>query len=100
MSRTQIGHVTHYYDHLGVAVLALTEVLQVGDWLHILGHTTDFAQQVGSLEIDHCPVHQADASQDVALRVAQRVRPHDVLFRITAEEARQLMTERELDRAW
>ncbi len=100
MAGNQIGHVTHYFDHLGVAVLALTDVVQVGDWLHILGHTTDFAQQVVTLEIDHAPVHQAGPDQDVALKVAHRVRPHDLLFHITAEEASQIKAELELDRSY
>ena len=100
MFGTRIGHVKHYYDHLGVAVLTLTDVVRVGDWVHILGHTTDFAQQVESMEIDHEPMRQAGPNQDVALKVAQRARPHDQLFRITSEEARQIRTELELERTW
>lgn len=102
MFRTQTGQVTHYYEHLEVAVLSLTEVIRAGDWLHVLGHTTDIAQPVESLEIEPSRVHQAGPDQDVALRVrvAQRVRPGDQLFRITAEEARQLRTELELEQTW
>jgi hypothetical protein len=100
MSSAYIGQVTHYYDHLGVAVLSLTEVIRAGDWLHILGHTTDIVQPVESLEIEHSRVHQAGPDQDVAIRVAQRVRPGDQLFRITAEEARQLRAELELEQTW
>ena len=53
MSGTQIGQITHYFDHINVAALTLTEPLRVGDTIHILGHTTDFRQEVTSLQIDH-----------------------------------------------
>jgi hypothetical protein len=90
MSGKCIGQVTHYYDHLHVAVLALTDVLRVGDRVHILGHSTDFQQQVTSLQINHQPVQEAQPGQDVALKVISRVRGHDVVYRITAEEAKEL----------
>lgn len=97
MSANSIGHVTHYFDHLRVAVLALSETVRIGDWLHFVGHTTDFPQAVVSMQIDHRPVVEAGPGQDVALHVAERVRPHDVIFRITADEARQLAAELSLD---
>jgi hypothetical protein len=58
-SREQrIGVVTHYYSQLSVATMRLEPVttLQVGDVIHIHGHTTDFTQKVESLEVDHAPV--------------------------------------------
>ena len=85
MSGIRIGQVTHYYDHLSVAVLALTEVIRVGDTVHFLGHSTDFQQEVTSLQIEHQPVTEAGPGQNVALKVAQRVHPHDAVFKISAE---------------
>ena len=99
MSGIRIGQVTHYYDHLHVAVLALTDVIRVGDRVHILGHTTDFQQQVASLEINHQPVPAAQPGQDVALKVIGHVRAHDVVYRITAEEAKELAETRTLERS-
>jgi len=86
MSGTQVGEVTHYYGKIGVAVLALTEVLRVGDAVHLLGHATDFRQRVASLQIEHQPVAEAGPGQEVALKVERRVHPHDKLFIITGEE--------------
>jgi hypothetical protein len=40
-----IGVVTHYFNHLGVAVLSLTGELKIGEVIHIVGHTTDFYQE-------------------------------------------------------
>ena len=48
-----IGHVTHYYKKINVAVLIIEDELKVGDTIHILGHTTDFAQKVISMQIEH-----------------------------------------------
>ena len=85
MSGIQIGAVTHYYDHLSVAVLALTEKIRIGDTVHILGHSTDFQQKVASLQIEHQPVEAGGPGQEVAMKVERRVQPHDKLFKITGE---------------
>lgn len=85
MSGVQVGQVTHYFDHISVAVLALTEPLRVGDTIHILGHSTDFKQEVRSLQIEHQPVDEAKPGDDVAMRVIQKVHPHDKVFKLTDE---------------
>jgi hypothetical protein len=82
----EIGRVTHYYNHLRVAVLKLTEPLQVGDLIHVLGHSTDFMQKVTSLQIDYHNVVGVNPGDDVALRVIEPVREHDVIYRVPAEE--------------
>jgi len=81
----RIGKVTHFFDHIGVAVLALTDTLRVGDSLHFLGHGTDFMQTVGSMQIEHQAVESAKPGDDVALKVEQRVRPNDAVFRVEGE---------------
>ncbi len=86
MSGVRTGEVTHYFDKIGVAVLSLTGTLRVGDRVHILGRSTDFQQEVASLEIEHQSVNEAGPGQDVALKVAQRVRPRDAIFKIGAED--------------
>ena len=85
MPGIQVGQVTHYFDHINVAVLALTEPLRVGDTVHILGHSTDFKQKVTSLQIEHQPVEEAKPGDDVALKVVEPVREHDVVYRVVEE---------------
>lgn len=85
MPGIQVGQVTHYFDHINVAVLALTEPLRVGDTVHILGHSTDFKQKVTSLQIEHQPVEEAKPGDDVAMKVIQKAHPHDKVFKITDE---------------
>ncbi|MDD1696595.1 MAG: hypothetical protein LUQ54_06830 [Methanoregula sp.] len=78
----EIGRVTHYYNHLNVAVLKLDEQLKLGDLIHFLGHTTDFEERVSSLEIEHHPVVWVKPGDDVAIRVAEPVREHDIVYRV------------------
>ena len=85
MSGVRIGEVTHFYDKIGVAVITLADVICVGDTVHILGHATDFQQKVASLQIEHKAVTEAGSGQEVAMKVGQRVRPRDVVFKITGE---------------
>jgi putative protease len=83
--KIEIGKVTHYYSHLGVAVLQLTDHLKVGETIHFLGHTTDFIQRVNSMEIDHHHVVAVKPGDNVALRVIEPVREHDIIYRVIQE---------------
>jgi len=80
-SAEAIGRVTHYFGHLSVAAVSLTEPLVVGDRIHILGHTTDVIETVASMEVDHRPVDHAGPGDDVAINVKGHVREHDLVFR-------------------
>jgi len=81
----KVGQVSHYYNRIGVAVLALTDTLKVGDEIHILGHTTDFNQKVASLEIEHKKVQSFGPGDDVALKVAKPVRKGDIVYKVIEE---------------
>jgi putative protease len=76
-----IGRVTHYFSHLSVAAVTLTAPLKVGERIHIRGHTTDIVQDVGSLEVEHAPVESAGPGDDVAMKVDDHVRDHDLIYR-------------------
>ena len=80
----RIGVVTHYYSRLSVATVRLEPgtTLQVGDVIHIHGHTTDFAQKVESLEVDHAAVTEVGSNNDFGLKVIDHAREHDVVFRV------------------
>ena len=77
-----IGEVTHYFDHVGAAVLDLNTQLQVGETIHIKGYTTDLVQKVESMQIDHADVQQAGPGEDVAILVSDRVRVGDQVYRL------------------
>ena len=81
----EIGDITHYYSHLSVAVVNLSDGLKVGDTIHILGHMTDFMQKVTSMEVDHHRVVLVEPGENVALKVVEPVREHDTIYRVTKE---------------
>jgi translation elongation factor EF-1alpha len=85
MAGKQIGQITHYFDHIGVAVVELTETMHVGDTIHILGHSTDFKQDVTSLQVEHKVIEEAKPGDDVALKVIQAVHPNDKVFKLIDE---------------
>jgi putative protease len=78
----QIGRVTHYYNHISVAVLKLNESLKLGDLIHIQGRSTDFTQRVGSMEVDHHAVVWVRPGDDVAIKVIEPVHEHDIVYRV------------------
>jgi putative protease len=82
---TLIGKVTHYYNRIGVAVVDLSAELKIGDTILILGHTTDFSQEITSLEIEHKKILSAGPGSEVALKVDEEVRRGDLIYRIEAE---------------
>ncbi|MBN1440719.1 MAG: hypothetical protein JW929_15035 [Anaerolineales bacterium] len=69
----KIGKVTHYFNHISVAVLDLGAELKVGDTVRFLGHGADFTQTIASMEIDHKKVQSAGPKQEVAMKTAQPV---------------------------
>ena len=76
----KIGEVTHYYPKPHAAVLKLEKKLQLGDRVHIVGATTDFDEEVKSMQIDHQEVESAKPKDDVAILVKKRVRQGDEVF--------------------
>ena len=79
----RIGVVTHYFSHLLVAVVKLeSATLRVGDTIHIRGHTTDFAQRVDSLQVNHADVPEVGPNDDFGLKVREHAREHDVVYRV------------------
>lgn len=84
---TKIGHVTHYFNHLNVAVLSIEDGLKLGETIHILGHTTDFTQKVTSLQIEHKNVDSVKSGDDFAIKVIEPVREHDVVYKVIEEAA-------------
>ena len=83
----EIGHVTHFFNKINVAVLSIKDVLKVGDTIHILGHTTDFTQKVISLQIEHKNVDSVKPGDDFAMKVIEPAREHDVVYKVIEENS-------------
>ena len=77
-----VGKVTHYYNKIGVAVIELEDTLSVGDKISIEGATTNFQQTVESMQIEHKNVETAKKGDSIGLKVVDRVREGDNVYKI------------------
>lgn len=77
----EIGRVTHFFTKISVAVVELTVPLAVGDCILVKGPTTDLEQVVESMQIEHENIKRAEAGQSIGLRVKQRVRETDIVYK-------------------
>lgn len=79
----EVGRVSHYFGGISVAVVELKAPLAVGDRILIKGSTTDLEQVVESMQIEHEDVQGAEAGQSIGLKVKERVRENDPVYKIT-----------------
>ena len=80
----EIGKITHYFSKINVGVLELTKGdLRVGDTIHIKGHTTDIEFTVDSMQINNVNVEQGKAGDAVGIKVSDRVRRGDTVYKVT-----------------
>ena len=83
MEEKEVGRVTDYFSKINVAALEITgEDLKVGDTIHIKGHTTDIQQTIDSMQIEKASVSLAKKGDRVGIKVKDRVRPHDTVFKV------------------
>jgi len=83
MEEKVIGYVSNYYSKLSVAIVEITSgTLSVGDTIHFKGHTTDFKLKVSSMQIEHEFVTEAKQSDSIGLKVTEKVRKGDKVFKI------------------
>ena len=76
----EVGKISHYFSKIGVAVIELTDTLKVGEMIHIKGATSDFTQNVDSMQIEHVGVPEAKAGESIGMKVKEHVREHDQVF--------------------
>ena len=78
----EIGRVSDYFARIGVAGIDLSGPLRVGDRIRLHGHTTDFEQVVESIQIEHEPVPEAKAGDKIGIKVSERCRGGDKVYRV------------------
>jgi len=79
----EIGKVTHFFTKISVAVIELKTSISVGDRILIKGPTTNLEQTVESMEIEHKKVKRAEAGQSIGLKMGDRVRENDIVYKIS-----------------
>jgi selenocysteine-specific translation elongation factor len=82
MAEEPIGTVDHYFGHIGVAGIALTGRLRVGDRIRVLGHTTDFEMTVESIQLEHEDLSEAGPGASIGVKAPQRCREGDHVYRL------------------
>ena len=83
MPEIQVGTVSTFFAHPVVAGIDLTATLKVGDSIHIIGHTTDLELTVGSIQIDNADVDEADTGTSIGIKVSDRVRKGDKVYKVS-----------------
>jgi translation elongation factor EF-1alpha len=84
MTEQKVGEVVKFFSKIGVAAIKVTEgTIRVGDRVKFKGNSTDFEDQIQSMQIDNQPVEKAEAGQMIGIKVKDRVREQDVVSKIT-----------------
>jgi translation elongation factor EF-Tu-like GTPase len=83
MPEVEIGHVSDFFARPVVAGITLTGALKVGDKIHIKGHTTDLEMTVDSMQIDNLNVTEGKSGDAIGVKVTDRVRAGDKVYKVT-----------------
>ena len=87
MVEEKIGVVEHFFTHIGVAAIKITDGnLKIGDVIHIVGSHTDFKQKIQSMQINKNPVQSVKKGDDVGIKLNDRVREHDIVYKVPEGE--------------
>lgn len=76
----EVGRVSSYFSHVGVAAIKLSGGVKVGSKVHIKGHTTDFKVTIGSMQIEGKKVSKAKKGDHIGIKVRKKVRPNDAVL--------------------
>ena len=83
MEKERVGHVIDYFAKIGVAAIDIDSgEIRIGDTLHFGGHTTDFSQEVESMQIEKEQVDSARAGDSVGIKLEERVRGGDEVYKV------------------
>ena len=86
MEMKEIGFVSNYFGKISVAAIEITDgTIAVGDKLQFMGSTTDCESTVESMQIDHNEVTEAEKGSSVGIRVSEKIRKGDRVYKVTSE---------------
>lgn len=87
MVEEKIGIVEHFFTKISVAAIKITDgQLKIGDTIHIVGATTDLMQTIDRMEIDRNPIEVAKKGDAIGIKVQDRVREHDTVYKVPKGE--------------
>ncbi len=82
MAEKLIGTVMGYYSNIGVVAVKLGGAVKLGDKIHIKGNTTDFIQEIDSMQINRKPVTAAKKGEDIGVKVIDVARKNDKVYKV------------------
>jgi putative protease len=83
MSEEQVGVVVKFFSKPSVAAIEVTSgSIKAGDTLKYKGHTTEFTEAVASLQMDNKPIEEAKVGNMVGIKVKERVREGDKVYKV------------------
>ena len=87
MVEEKIGIVEHFFTNVSVAAVKIIEGdLKIGDTIHFVGAHTDFKQKISSMQIDRNPVNSVKKGDAVGIKVQEKVREHDIVYKVPEGE--------------
>jgi len=75
-----IGEVTHYFGHIGVAIMKFNKAVNVGETIKIKGANTEFEEIIESMQYEHKDIKSAKKNQEVGIKVAEKTREGDMVY--------------------
>ncbi len=78
-----IGKISHYFTNIGVGVIELSDEIRIGDRISIEGSSTNFQQDVRSMQIHQKDVEVAKKGESIGIKLQDRVREGDQVFKVT-----------------
>lgn len=83
INEKKVGKVFAYFAKIGVAAINVTDdEIAIGEKLHFKGATTDFEEEVESMQIDKKEVDHVEAGKSVGIKVKEKVRPNDEVYKV------------------
>jgi putative protease len=83
MMEEEVGHITHYFSKIGVAVIEITSgSLKIGETIHVKGHSSDFTQTAESLQQEHQAIPEAKKGGSFGMKVKEPVREGDRIYKV------------------
>ena len=75
-----IGRVTHFFNHINVAIVKFKLPVRLGTEVRLRGATTDFSTVIKSMQYDHKPITIAKKGQEVGIKIKKKVREGDSVY--------------------
>lgn len=85
MADQKVGRISHYYNHLGVAIIEVEAPFAVGDTLKFVKHGTGeelFQQAISSIQIEHKQIEKAEKKMSVGVKVDKLVHENVEVFKV------------------